>query len=186
MVFFYFNMSSIITLSGSNSTKSINTMLLDYIVTTIHSNKASRLSLLSYDIPMYNLDLEQERGIPVDVQIIKNKIAEADGVIIAVNEHNGMISAFFKNIFDWLSRADRNFLAGKKLLVVSTSPGARGAASALNYIKETAPRFGGEVVESFSFPSFQDNFDVTQSSITNSDLEMGISQVVASFLQALD
>ena len=177
-------MSSIIALSGSNSTKSINTMLLDYIVTTIHSHKASRLSLLSYDIPMYNL--EQERGIPVDVQIIKNKIAEADGVIIAVNEHNGMVSAFFKNIFDWLSRADRNFLAGKKLLVVSTSPGARGAASALNYIKETAPRFGGEVVESFSFPSFQDNFDVTQSSITNSDLEMGISQVVASFLQALD
>ena len=179
-------MASIIALSGSNSTISINTKLLDYIVSSIEGHQAATLSLLSYDIPMYNLDLEQERGIPVDVQIIKNKIAEAKGVIIAVNEHNGMISAFFKNILDWLSRADRNFLANKKMLIISTSPGARGAASALHYVKETAPRFGGDVVESFSFPSFQENFDSQASSITNPDLEIGISQVIASFLQELD
>ena len=161
-------------------------MLLDYMVKEIHTRPAARLSLLDYDIPLYNLDLEQERGIPIDIQIIKNKIASSSGIIIGVNEHNGMISAYFKNIIDWLSRADRSFLANKKMLLVSTSPGARGASSALAYMKSTAPRFGGVVAESFSFPSFQENFDVNNLSITNAAMELGISQVLASFLQQLD
>lgn len=179
-------MSSIIALSGSNSKVSINSALLDYIVGTIHTVPATRMSLLDFDVPMYNLDVEQERGTPVDIQIIKNKIAEATGIIIGVNEHNGMISAFFKNIVDWLSRADRNFLANKYILVISASPGARGAASALEYIKNTIPRFGGTVSESFSFPSFQENFDIDKGTITNAGMEIGITQVVASFLQQLD
>lgn len=156
------------------------------MVKEIHTRPAVRLSLLDYDIPLYNLDLEQERGIPIDIQIIKNKIASSSGIIIGVNEHNGMISAYFKNIIDWLSRADRSFLANKKMLLVSTSPGARGASSALAYMKSTAPRFGGVVAESFSFPSFQENFDVNNLSITNAAMELGISQVLASFLQQLD
>ena len=179
-------MGNIIALSGSNSKTSINSMLLDYIINSIQSQPAARLHLLDYDIPIYNLDIEQERGIPIDIQIIKNKIAEASGIIIGVNEHNGMISAYFKNILDWLSRADRNFLANKKILLVSTSPGARGASSALEYMKSTTPRFGGIIAESFSFPSFQENFDVNDLSITNPAMELGISQVLASFLQQLD
>jgi len=179
-------MESIIALSGSNSKTSINSMLLDYMIKAIQTQPAVRLFLLDYDIPIYNLDVEQAHGIPVAIQIIKNKIAEASGIIISVNEHNGMISSFFKNILDWLSRADRNFLANKKILLVSTSPGARGASSALAYMKSTAPRFGGVIAESFSFPSFQENFDANDLSITNPAMELGISQVLASFLQQLD
>ena len=178
--------NKILAISGSNSKSSINSALLDYMISTITSVKSERAILLDYEIPIYNLDIEQERGIPIDIQLIKNKIADATGLIISVNEHNGAISAFFKNIIDWLSRADRNFLAEKKILLVSTSPGARGAALALDYMKKTAPRFGGTVVESFSFPSFQENFSIKEETITNPSMELGISQVIASFLQELD
>ena len=34
--------------------------------------------------------------MPIDIQLIKNKIADATGLIISVNEHNGAISAFLK------------------------------------------------------------------------------------------
>lgn len=176
----------ILAISGSNSINSINSKLLDYMLTTISSIKSERAILLDYEIPIYNLDIEQARGIPIDIQLLKNKIAEASGLIIAVSEHNGMISAFFKNIIDWLSRADRNFLVEKKILLVSTSPGARGAVLALDYMKHTAPRFGGTVIESFSFPSFQENFDTDNDVISNTDMEVGIRQVIASFLQQLD
>lgn len=177
---------TILAISGSNSVNSINSKLLDYMLSSITSMKTERAALLGYDIPIYNLDIEQARGIPIDVQLVKNKIAEASGLIIGVNEHNGMISAFFKNLIDWLSRADRNFLVDKKILLVSTSPGARGAALALEYIKNTIPRFGGTVVESFSLPSFQENFDMAESAISNADMEVGVQQVIASFLQQLD
>ncbi|TVZ51813.1 NADPH-dependent FMN reductase [Dokdonia sp. Hel_I_53] len=179
-------MEKILVLSGSNSIHSINSQLLDFFVASINGYNVQRQSLLSYDIPMYNLDLENERGIPIDVKVVKNKIAESVGLIIGVNEHNGMISAFFKNIIDWLSRADRNFLEGKKILLVSTSPGARGGASAVEYMKNTIPRFGGKVVESFSFPSFQENFNVEQNTIINPTMNIGVGEVIASFIHQLE
>jgi len=178
-------MNHIIALSGSNSKKSINSMLLQHIMRLIDSDRVIKLSLVEDQFPMYSIDLEQESGIPIPLQVIKNKISESSALIIAVNEHNGMISAFFKNILGWLSRADRNFLASKKILLLSTSPGKRGGASALEYMKNTIPRYGGVIVESFSFPSFYDHYDVEHLKITDPTMELGVKEVVASFMHQL-
>lgn len=179
-------MSYILTLSGSNSATSINTDFLRFIQSCIKTTETKELDLRTLSIPMYSIDLENSRGIPVDVQIIKNKISESAGLVLSVNEHNGSVSVFFKNILDWLSRADRNFLERKKILLLSTSPGARGASAALEYTKSTLPRFGGVITESFSFPSFYDNFDIATKTIKDPLLEMGIKEVVASYLQQLE
>lgn len=179
-------MSHLLVISGSNSRQSINTAFLRYISSQIYATETKIFDLTTLEIPMYGIDLENERGIPIDIQILKNKIAEASGLVISVNEHNGTVSAFFKNIIDWLSRADRNFLAGKKILLLSTSPGARGASSALEYTKGTLPRFGGQVVEYFSFPSFYDHFDQEKLAIKDDLTSMGVSEVIASFLQQLE
>ncbi len=175
-------MDSIVALSGSNSKKSINSMLLSHIMKLIDDDRIKQISLVSELFPIYNIDIEQDSGIPISIQILKNKISEASALIIAVNEHNGMISAFFKNILDWLSRADRNFLESKKILLVSTSPGKRGGASALDYMKNTIPRYGGIVVEAFSFPSFYDHYDTDKLDIKDPTMQLGINEVVASFL----
>ncbi len=177
-------MKKILALAGSNSSTSINQQLLDSVVKQIQGHQVKSVKLTDYELPIYQSDLENEKGIPVNVSIIKNLIAEHDALIIAVNEHNGNISAFFKNILDWLSRADRNFMAGKKILLISTSPGARGAAAALEYCKNIFPRFGGEVVQSFSLPSFKDNF--IDKKVVNEVLSMGIADVLTTFSQQLN
>ncbi|WP_299683708.1 NAD(P)H-dependent oxidoreductase [uncultured Dokdonia sp.] len=179
-------MKKIIAFAGSNSKNSINGQLVAYLANQITSASVSVIHLTDYEIPMYSIDIETEQGFPVDVTILKNKISESDGVILSVNEHNGTVSAFFKNILDWLSRVDRNFLSGKKIFLLSTSPGARGGKNALAYTKGTLPHMGGTVVESFSFPSFQENFDSTSKTITNPTLAIGVSEVIASFLQEVD
>ncbi len=179
-------MKKIIAFAGSNSKNSINADLIMHVATQITSASVSIIDLKDLDIPMYSIDAETEQGFPVDVTILKNKISESDGVILSVNEHNGSVSAFFKNILDWLSRVDRNFLSEKKILLMSTSPGARGGKTALEYTKEILPRMGGTVVESFSFPSFQDNFDTATHTITNPTIAMGVGEVMASFLQEVE
>lgn len=179
-------MKKIIAFAGSNSKNSINAQLIEYLANQITSASTSVIKLTDFDIPMYSIDIETEQGFPVDVTILKNKISENDGIIISVNEHNGTVSAFFKNILDWLSRVDRNFLSGKKILLLSTSPGARGGKNALDYTKGSLPHMGGVVVESFSFPSFQENFDSASQTITNPTLELGVREVMASFLQEVD
>lgn len=137
-----------------------------------------------YELPMYSADREKEKGIPVSAKVINNIIKEHDALVIAVNEHNGNVSAYFKNMIDWLSRLDRNFLADKKILLISTSPGKRGAASALEYTKGILPRFGGEVIESFSLPSFNDNFK--DGEMLNEVLDMGIQDVLTTFSHQLE
>lgn len=177
-------MKKIIAFAGSNSKKSINGQLISYVASQVTSASVTVIKLTDLEIPMYSIDIETEQGFPVAVTILKNKISESDGLILSVNEHNGTVSAFFKNILDWLSRVDRNFLSGKKILLMSTSPGARGGKNALEYTKSFLPHVGGAVVESFSFPSFQENFDGT--SITNLTLDMGVREVIASFLQEIE
>ncbi|OED37999.1 NADPH-dependent FMN reductase, partial [Flavobacteriaceae bacterium (ex Bugula neritina AB1)] len=151
-------MKKILAFAGSNSSTSINHKLVEYIASEIIVHKVKVLKLVNYPMPMYSEDVEKENGFPGMTMGLKQEISEADALIISINEHNGSWSAFFKNVIDWLSRLDRNFLAEKKVLVMSTSPGQRGGVGALEYAKSLLPRFGAEIVESFSFPSFHANF----------------------------
>ncbi|WP_081209813.1 NADPH-dependent FMN reductase [Salegentibacter sediminis] len=177
-------MKKILAFTGSNSSRSINLQLLNHITGRIQGHEIKTIHLTDYELPIYSADIELERGIPVNASIIKNQISQHEGLVITVNEHNRNISAFFKNILDWLSRLDRNFLAGKKILLMSTSPGARGGAAALEYCKTIFPRFGGQVVQSFSFPSFRDNFQ--DGKILNEVLELGIEDVLTNFSQDVE
>lgn len=177
-------MKKILAFAGSNSSNSINHQLLTHVADRIQGHEIKVIRLTEFDIPMFSVDIERERGFPVDVQIVKNLIAEHDALVISVNEHNGSVSAFFKNLIDWLSRIDRNFLAEKKILLISTSNGIRGAASALEFTKGILPRFGGQVIESFSFPSFKENF--YDNSVQNEILNLGIEDVLTTFAHEIE
>jgi chromate reductase, NAD(P)H dehydrogenase (quinone) len=177
-------MKKILAFAGSNSSISINHQLITHVAGRITSHEVKILKLRDFEIPMYSIDLEKERGIPTDIKVLKNLIDEHDALIISVNEHNGTVSAFFKNIIDWLSRLDRSFLTGKRILLMSTSPGARGAAAALEYSKHMFPRFGGKVIESFSFPQFKDNLH--EDKIQNEVLDMGIEDVLTTFAHEIE
>ncbi|GAA4320262.1 NADPH-dependent FMN reductase [Pontixanthobacter gangjinensis] len=177
-------MKKILAFAGSNSSTSINQQLLNNVVGRIQAHEIKQIKLTDYPLPIYSQDREKNEDFPVNATIIRNLIADNDALVIAVNEHNGGPSAFFKNIIDWLSRLDRNFLDGKKILLISTSPGKRGAKSSLEYTQNIFGRFGGEVIESFSLPSFKDNFE--DGKVTNEVLDMGIEDVLTTFAHQIE
>lgn len=174
-------MKKILVFSGSNSRNSINNKLAKSAASLIVGHNIETINLADYDLPIFNVDIEQERGFPINLKMLYNKIKDADALVISVNEHNGMISAFFKNILDWLSRLDRKFLSGKQLLLMSTSTGERGGAGALEYTKYILPKFGATIVESFSIPSFALNFSEESQSISNEVLLLGFTDVIQNF-----
>jgi NAD(P)H-dependent FMN reductase len=57
-----------------------------------------------HGIPVYDGDVESERGIPEPVRELKERIAIADGVLLVTPEYNNSIPGPFKNAIDWLSR----------------------------------------------------------------------------------
>ncbi|GAA0761603.1 NADPH-dependent FMN reductase [Psychroflexus lacisalsi] len=151
-------MSKIIAFTGSNSETSINDKLLKYALDCFKNRQANYIDLKPLNVPIYSESLEKTKGIPEDIKTLKSKIEDANALIVAVNEHNGTMSAFFKNITDWLSRTDSGYLKGKSILLLSTSPGQGGAQSSLEYTTNNFHKFGGQVIHQFSLPLFNKNF----------------------------
>ncbi len=175
----------ILAFAGSNSSQSINHQLIEFMAQQI-STEVEVIRLTEFPLPMYSEDYEKDNGIPTEALLLKNKIKEAPALIVSVNEHNSMVSAFFKNHMDWLSRIDAKFLKDKKVLLTSTSPGQRGGKSALEFIRDHYfARFGATILEAFSFPSFQENFDAENQLIKDEILALGFQEVITNFEQQI-
>ena len=167
--------------AGSNSSTSINFQLVKRTVEGVKEHSVTLLEMHDFKVPIYSEDLEKESGFPEKILELKAKIRANDGLVISVNEHNGNPSAFFKNILDWLSRSERKFLEGRKVLLMSTSGGQRGAQSSCEKVEQMLQRFGADITGTFSLPSYYENFD-PQTGITNPEWQEKHQDCMKSFL----
>ena len=176
-----FIMASLLAFAGSNSASSINFQLVRYTTSLIKGHEIEVLNMASETFPMYSEDREKQLGYPEALVKFQKKIEKADALILSVNEHNGGPSAYFKNLLDWLSRSNRNYLDKTKVFLMSTSPGQRGAIGAHEYVKYAFSRVGGEVTASYSLPSFNTNFE-ENSGIVNAALKKEHKSILDNFL----
>ena len=153
---------------GSNSSRSINEQLTKAVLKELNVTHTF-LDLKTLDIPLFSEDLEREIKSPKGIVTLKEQIDAFEHIFITTNEHNGNLSAFFKNTLDWLSRADKSFLQGKKVFILSTSNGKRGGLGANESLQRLTKSFGCEVYESYAFSSFSENFNKETQQITNKD-----------------
>jgi hypothetical protein len=70
------------------------------------------------------------------------------------------------------------------MLLMGTSPGARGAQTVLSIALAGFPRLGANIAADFSFPSFDDNFS-DQDGIVNSELKEVFDSKVEMFQDVL-
>ena len=64
---------------------------------------------------------------------------------------------------------------------MATSPGARGGSNVLAVAKNAFPFYGGTIKETFSLPSFDDNFDTKVGKISNDELDKKLRDIVKNF-----
>jgi chromate reductase, NAD(P)H dehydrogenase (quinone) len=172
-------MKKIIAFAGSNSSTSINHDLVVCAVHKLKKTKSVVIRLTDYPLPMFGEDMEREEGYPDILKELLDEIKEADGLLLSVNEHNGTVSAFFKNVLDWLSRLEYKFLTDKKVFLMSTSDGRRGALSANEYTARVLPRFGAAEIYTFLLPSFSTTFN--QGAIIDPELNAALDAKLAAF-----
>jgi len=176
-------MASILAFAGSNSSTSINFELVRCTVALVEGHTVQLKDMSQYTFPMYRADDERMKGYPEGIAEFMADIRSADGLILSVNEHNGNPSAYFKNLMDWLSRMDRKFMEATKVLLMSTSGGKRGGMGSREVVLNLLPRFGAEVVSSFSLPSFRENFG--DGEILDPDLKVEHQKAIEAFLESL-
>lgn len=160
----------VIAFAASNSKNSINKQLAAYAASLLDGAEVEVLDLNDYELPLFSVDKEQELGQPPLAQDFVAICAASDALIISFAEHNGSYTAAYKNLFDWCSRIDQKIFHNKPMVLLATSPGARGAISVLTAAINSIPRFGGDVKASLSIPNFQQNFDIKKGCLTNQAL----------------
>ena len=169
----------LLAFAASNSKKSINKQLVTYAASLLKGADVEVLDLNDYEMPLFSVDKEEELGHPALAKAFLAKIAACDALIISFAEHNGTYSVAYKNIFDWCSRAGGKVFQNKPLVLLATSPGARGGASVLAAATNSMPFFAGQVMATLSIPSFFDNFDLEKGILKNEDLKQQLIQAVA-------
>lgn len=177
-------MAAILAFAGSNSSTSINFKLVKHTASLVQQHDIQLINMAERAFPMFSEDLEKAEGYSDDLMELKAKINGAEGLIVSVNEYNGNPSAYFKNVLDWLSRLDRNFLEGTKVFLMSTSGGKRGGKGAFTVVEGMLPRFGGEITANFSLPSFYENFG--DEGIVDEALQRDHRKAIDTFLDSLN
>lgn len=171
-------MKKIIAFGASSSKNSINKQLAIYAASLFENASVEVLDLNDYDMPVFSVDREKEDGIHPLAQRFYDRIGAADCIVISFAEHNGSYSAAFKNIFDWASRINAKTFQQKPMLLLATSPGARGGSSVLDIATKRFPFQGGDVKGSFSLPSFHENFK--EEKIINEELNADLIELIQS------
>jgi len=165
-------MKNILVFAASNSRNSINKQLATYASSLVDDTQATILDLNDFELPIFGVDLEKEKGIPENAHKFLDYIKSSDGIIISLAEHNGAYSAVFKNLLDWMSRIEGKTFFGKPMLLMATSSGGRGGQSVLEIAKNRFPRHDAKIVTDFSLPSFGANFFEGRIKDSNLDTEL--------------
>lgn len=147
-------MATLIGMAGSLRVGSFNAALLR--AATAVMPQGSRLDTADIKgIPLYDGDTEAKQGIPPVVAALKDRIAAADGLLLATPEYNNAIPGVFKNAIDWLSRPPSDIprvFGNRPVAVIGASPSNFGTILAQDSwlpvlrVLGTQPWFGGRLM----------------------------------------
>lgn len=121
-----------LAISGSLRRDSLNTRLAKTLADRAPSGHSIDVATL-HGIPLYDGDLEDQSGIPEPVQALRQRIQQAEGLILVTPEYNGGMPGVFKNALDWLTRPSSEMAAtftGRPTALGGATPGGLGTTLA--------------------------------------------------------
>jgi NAD(P)H-dependent FMN reductase len=121
-------MATVIGISGSLRRGSYNAALLRSAVELAPPGLSIEVASIR-DVPLYDGDVEEERGVPDPVRTLKDKVAAADGLLLITPEYNNSIPGVMKNVIDWMSRPPADIprvFGGKPVALMGATRGPGG------------------------------------------------------------
>jgi len=157
-------MLKFIGLVGTNSKKSTNRQLLQYMQK--HFAEKAEIELIEIkDLPIFNKPADMQ--VPESVKEIAAKIEASDGVIIGTPEYDHSIPAVLMSALAWLSYGIYPLL-GKPVMITGASYGTLGSSRAQLQLRQIldSPELkasvmpGSEFLLSHSLQAFDKNEDL--------------------------
>ena len=156
-------MLKLIAIVGTNSKRSTNRQLLQYMQK--HFADKAEIELVEIkDLPVFNKPADKQ--IPAEATEIAAKIEAADGVIIGTPEYDHSIPAVLMSALAWISYGVFPLL-NKPVMITGSSYGTLGSSRAQLQLRQilNAPEIKANVLPdefllSHSLPAFEQNGDL--------------------------
>jgi NAD(P)H-dependent FMN reductase len=134
----------ILVIPGSTRIGSHNVKLAALAIKELVLNdvEVTRISLVDYELPLYEDGLEMKDGPPANAVKLKQMIMAHHGVFIASPEYSASVTPLLKNTIDWVSRVrergDPTYAAfkGRAFAISAASPGALGGVRSLMALRQ--------------------------------------------------
>jgi len=122
------NKYKIIGICGSIREKSYNRAVLEYMEANSPDSLEIQIESIA-QFPLFSEDLEKE-GFSDSVKDLREKIRNADGLIIVTPEYNSSIPGVLKNAIDWISRKDEEGypFSKKPIMIAGATTGLTGTS----------------------------------------------------------
>lgn len=164
----------ILAFAATNSRNSINRALVGVASAQLQTNilpdaQIEVLDLNDFEMPIYSTDRERENGIPTEARAFFDKIGAADALLVSFAEHNGSVSAAWKNIFDWMSRIDMKVWQNKPVVFLAATPGPRAGAGVLGGQEMMAPFFGADLKGKHGIGTWGQAWDAQTGQLTRAE-----------------
>lgn len=148
--------------AASSNSQSINRKLIQLAANCVKSMKqeVELYEFSEFDLPLYNADQNEQSGLPKNALKFIEIMHAADATIIASPEYNFSIPGTFKNLIDWVSRANPQPWKNQSILLMSASPALVGGNRGLWAARVPLEACGADVFpEMFSLANAYQAFD---------------------------
>jgi chromate reductase, NAD(P)H dehydrogenase (quinone) len=160
---------SILVIPGSLRVRSFNVRLAALAAKELMLADAevTRISLLDFPLPLYDGDLAEKSGPPLNALKLKQLMCAHQGVFIACPEYNASITPLMKNTIDWISvvreRGEQPLAAyqNRVFALGAASPRSTGAMQSLLALRQVLAVGCRALVlpEQVSVPNAEQAFD---------------------------
>lgn len=144
----------ILVFPGSDRSGSLNGRLAGAIVKALALLECdvTRIALRDYPLPLYDGDLEAQKGQPDNAMKLARLFHEHDGMVVVSPEYNNSVSPLVKNTIDWVSRVRADARGpvspyrGRVFGLAAASPGKFGGIRGLYHLRASIASCGALVV----------------------------------------
>jgi chromate reductase, NAD(P)H dehydrogenase (quinone) len=139
----------VLAFSGSSRRESLNKKLLHVIVEAVRLHAGAEVTVVDlndFSMPLYNGDLEDEKGLPEAASKLISQIQAHTALLITSPEYNSYFTPLLKNTIDWCTRGEDNPFEGKVIAVASASPGMHGGVRSMTHARQLLLHLGAHIV----------------------------------------
>jgi chromate reductase len=145
-----------------------------------------KASMIDFECPAYDMDIELSKGLPAGAQALHDKLVATDGFMIASPEYNASMSGVLKNTIDWVSRFRPQPFNGKQGFLMAASPSMTGGKIGLWALRQPLEHLGARVYpDMFALAQAHHGFD-SSGRIADGKLQSWFETTIECFIDLVE